>query len=69
MDFAIPGICKLEFSMGAHGMQWKSGTTEVERVSCQARLLGVKPRWNISTINGVQILESHQAWNELLKCK
>mmetsp|Transcript_104667 Transcript_104667/g.291420 ORF Transcript_104667/g.291420 Transcript_104667/m.291420 type:complete len:189 (-) Transcript_104667:164-730(-) len=69
MDIMIPGICKLDFSMGAHGLQWKAGTTEVERVSCQARLLGVKPGWNISTINGAEIRESHQAWNELLKCK
>lgn len=55
--------------MGSHGLVWKTGTTEVERVSCQARLLGVKPGWSISMVNGVQITESHHAWQELLKCK
>mmetsp|Transcript_59932 Transcript_59932/g.129977 ORF Transcript_59932/g.129977 Transcript_59932/m.129977 type:complete len:197 (-) Transcript_59932:187-777(-) len=68
-DFKIPGITAIEFAMGAHGLVWRSGSTEIERVSCQARLLGVKPGWNISTINGVAIHESHEAWNELLKCK
>uniref|UniRef100_A0A7S4QS52 Uncharacterized protein n=1 Tax=Alexandrium monilatum TaxID=311494 RepID=A0A7S4QS52_9DINO len=65
----MPGIAKLEFAMGAHGLVWKAGTTEIERVSCQARLKGVKPGWSISMINGVQITESHQAWQELLKAK
>lgn len=55
--------------MGAHGLQWKAGSTEIERVSCQARLLGVKPGWTINQINGQQILDSQTAWWELLKCK
>mmetsp|Transcript_98250 Transcript_98250/g.194643 ORF Transcript_98250/g.194643 Transcript_98250/m.194643 type:complete len:191 (-) Transcript_98250:145-717(-) len=65
----LPGFTKKEFAMGAHGLQWKAGSTEIERVSCQARLLGVKPGWTISTINGVQIMDSQNAWWELLKCK
>merc|ERR1719367_2284515 len=65
----LQGTAKLEFAMGSHGLVWKAGTTEIERVSCQARLLGVKPGWSISMINSEPILESHQAWNELLKCK
>eukprot|EP00931_Biecheleriopsis_adriatica_P076274 TRINITY_DN49_c0_g2_i2.p1 TRINITY_DN49_c0_g2~~TRINITY_DN49_c0_g2_i2.p1 ORF type:complete len:192 (-),score=77.84 TRINITY_DN49_c0_g2_i2:31-606(-) len=64
-----PGICKLEFAMGSHGLVWKSGTTEVERVSCQARLLGVKPGWSISMVDGKPIVESYEAWNELERCK
>ena len=68
--------------MGSHGLSWRAGSTEVERVSCQARLLGVKPGWSISTsaelrrvgwlsgtIDGVQIETSYQAWNELMRCK
>eukprot|EP00405_Crypthecodinium_cohnii_P019794 CAMPEP_0206482242 /NCGR_PEP_ID=MMETSP0324_2-20121206/38767_1 /ASSEMBLY_ACC=CAM_ASM_000836 /TAXON_ID=2866 /ORGANISM="Crypthecodinium cohnii, Strain Seligo" /LENGTH=196 /DNA_ID=CAMNT_0053960171 /DNA_START=187 /DNA_END=777 /DNA_ORIENTATION=+ len=65
----MPGICKLEFAMGAHGMKFKAGTTEIEGVTCQARLLGVKEGWNISMVNGVAITESYQAESELLKCK
>ena len=64
-----PGICKMEFAMGSHGLTWKTGSTEVERVSCQARLLGVKPGWSISMIDGVPIETSYQAWNELMRCK
>eukprot|EP00931_Biecheleriopsis_adriatica_P076272 TRINITY_DN49_c0_g1_i1.p2 TRINITY_DN49_c0_g1~~TRINITY_DN49_c0_g1_i1.p2 ORF type:complete len:190 (-),score=67.36 TRINITY_DN49_c0_g1_i1:208-777(-) len=64
-----PGICKLEFAMGSHGLVWKTGTTEVERVSCQARLLGVKPGWSISMVDGIPIVESHEAWNQLERCK
>ncbi|CAJ1326981.1 unnamed protein product [Effrenium voratum] len=64
-----PGICKMEFAMGSHGLTWRAGTTEVERVSCQARLLGVKPGWSISMIDGVPIETSYQAWNELMRCK
>eukprot|EP00930_Biecheleria_cincta_P005247 TRINITY_DN10616_c0_g1_i1.p1 TRINITY_DN10616_c0_g1~~TRINITY_DN10616_c0_g1_i1.p1 ORF type:complete len:219 (-),score=64.93 TRINITY_DN10616_c0_g1_i1:181-771(-) len=64
-----PGICKLEFAMGSHGLVWKTGTTEIERVSCQARLLGVKPGWSISMVDGKPIVESHEAWNELMRCK
>ncbi|CAK9041235.1 unnamed protein product [Durusdinium trenchii] len=64
-----PGICKLEFAMGSHGLSWRAGSTEVERVSCQARLLGVKPGWSISMIDGIPIETSYQAWNELMRCK
>jgi len=64
-----PGICKMEFAIGSHGLTWKTGSTEVERVSCQARLLGVKPGWSISMIDGVPIETSYQAWNELMRCK
>ncbi|CAK0911782.1 unnamed protein product [Prorocentrum cordatum] len=64
-----PGIAKLEFAMGAHGLVWATGTTTVERVSCQARLLGVRPGWSISMINGVAANDSATCWHELLKCK
>ncbi|CAE8708152.1 unnamed protein product, partial [Polarella glacialis] len=64
-----PGIAKLQFAMGSHGLVWKTGTTEVERVSCQARLLGVKTGWSISMIDGNPITEDHQAWSELMRCK
>ena len=59
----------MEFAIGSHGLTWKTGSTEVERVSCQARLLGVKPGWSISMIDGVPIETSYQAWNELMRCK
>lgn len=59
----------MEFAMGSHGLSWRAGSTEVERVSCQARLLGVKPGWSISMIDGVPIETSYQAWNELMRCK
>eukprot|EP00445_Apocalathium_hangoei_P068047 CAMPEP_0204135232 /NCGR_PEP_ID=MMETSP0361-20130328/16130_1 /ASSEMBLY_ACC=CAM_ASM_000343 /TAXON_ID=268821 /ORGANISM="Scrippsiella Hangoei, Strain SHTV-5" /LENGTH=161 /DNA_ID=CAMNT_0051088553 /DNA_START=81 /DNA_END=563 /DNA_ORIENTATION=+ len=68
-DNSLPGITKVWFAMGAHGLQWKPGSTEISGVSCQARLLGIKEGWAISMINGVPITESHMAWNELLKCK
>ena len=42
----------LRFAMGSHGLCWRAGSTEVERVSCQARLLGVKPGWSISSLVG-----------------
>merc|ERR1719356_1535517 len=73
-----PGIAKFTFAAGAHGLVWRPGTTEIERVSCQARLLGVKPLWSINMIKqppspadgySVQILDGCQAWTELLKCK
>lgn len=64
-----PGICKIEFAMGAHGLVWTTPGTTVERVSCQARLLGVKPGWSISMIDGKPITESQQCWHELLRCK
>jgi len=53
--------------MGSHGLEWKG--TEVVRCSCQARLLGVKPGWSISMINGQTVMESHQVWAELNKWK
>lgn len=64
-----PGIAKLEFAMGSHGLEWKTGGTDVVRVSCQARLLGVKPGWSINMINGVGVQDSNQIWTELNKCK
>jgi len=62
-----PGIAKLEFAMGSHGLEWKG--TEVVRVSCQARLLGVKPGWSINMIAGVPTTDSYQIWGELNKHK
>merc|ERR1719373_51305 len=69
VDLMTPGVTKLEFAMGAHGLVWATGTTTVERVSCQARLLGVRPGWSISMINGVAATDSATCWHELLKCK
>lgn len=66
---ATPGIVQYSFATGCHGLQWKPGTTEIERVSCQARLFGIKEGWSLSMVNGVPIVESWQAWNELMKCK
>jgi hypothetical protein len=68
----MPGIAKLEFTMGSHGLQWEK--TDVTRVSCQARLLGVKPGWSISTIGmlgeGQVVMEtSSQIWSKLHRCK
>jgi len=62
-----PGIAKLEFAMGSHGLEWKG--TEVVRVSCQARLLGVKPGWSINMINGQPVDDSYKIWGELNKNK
>lgn len=62
-----PGLAKLEFAMGSHGLEWKG--TEVVRVSCQARLLGVKPGWSINMIAGVPVPDSYQIWGELNKNK
>lgn len=62
-----PGLAKLEFAMGSHGLEWKN--CEVVRVSCQARLLGVKPGWSINMIAGVPVTDSYQIWNELHKNK
>ena len=42
--------------MGSHGLSWRAGSTEVERVSCQARLLGVKPGWSISSLEDMAML-------------
>ncbi|CAE8609717.1 unnamed protein product, partial [Polarella glacialis] len=64
-----PGIAKLQFAMGSHGLVWKTGTTEIERVSCQARLLGVKVGWSISMVDGQPIVESHEAWTQMMRCK
>ncbi|CAK0910730.1 unnamed protein product, partial [Prorocentrum cordatum] len=64
-----PGIVKFEFAMGAHGLVWTQGTTIVERVSCQARFLGVRPGWSISMVNGMPITDSVTCWHELQKCK
>jgi len=64
-----PGIAKLEFAMGSHGLEWKAGGADVVRVSCQARLLGVKPGWSINMINGVGVKDSNEIWTELNKCK
>merc|ERR1719424_1803191 len=68
MDMA-PGIAKLEFAMGSHGLEWRGPGTEVVRVSCQARLLGVKPGWSINMINGVPVQDSYMIWGELNKNK
>lgn len=68
-----PGIAKLAFAMGAHGLEWEG--TEIVRVSCQARLLGVKPRgpngpgWSINMIAGNTVSDSQQIWAELSRCK
>merc|ERR1719174_182207 len=62
-----PGIAKMEFAMGSHGLEWRQ--TEVVRASCQARLLGVKPGWSINMINGVPVTESFHILENLNKCK
>ncbi|CAK0834707.1 unnamed protein product [Prorocentrum cordatum] len=64
-----PGVVKFEFAMGAHGLVWTQGTTIVERVSCQARFLGVRPGWSISMVKGMPITDSVTCWHELQKCK
>merc|ERR1712113_324340 len=64
-----PGIAKYEFAMGAHGLQWKPENTEITKVSCRARLLGIQPGWSISMVNGVTVAQGYEAGNELLKCK
>mmetsp|Transcript_83015 Transcript_83015/g.130962 ORF Transcript_83015/g.130962 Transcript_83015/m.130962 type:complete len:192 (-) Transcript_83015:119-694(-) len=63
----LPGMCPLEFAMGSHGLEWKN--TEVVRVSCQARLLGVKPGWTINKIGEDFMYESWQVWEALNRCK
>merc|ERR1719436_1658080 len=68
-DAKAVGLEKKTFAMGSHGLQWKAGATVVESVSCQARLLGVRPGWSISTVSGVPIMTSHECWNELMRCK
>ena len=63
--------------MGSHGLSWRAGSTEVERVSCQARLLGVKPGWSISPSVAVVLLQGtsrifnqkHQGCGAIIRVK
>lgn len=74
LGMEMPGLTKKQFSAGAHGLVWKQGSLEIERVSCQARLLGVQKKWTITTINKegekpISIVDGAHAWQELMKCK
>ena len=61
-------IDHLRFAMGSHGLCWRAGSTEVERVSCQARLLGVKPGWSISSYAAnLQGVIGKNCWENLTK--
>eukprot|EP00747_Dinoflagellata_sp_TGD_P164228 gnl/TRDRNA2_/TRDRNA2_183861_c0_seq1.p1 gnl/TRDRNA2_/TRDRNA2_183861_c0~~gnl/TRDRNA2_/TRDRNA2_183861_c0_seq1.p1 ORF type:complete len:180 (-),score=67.78 gnl/TRDRNA2_/TRDRNA2_183861_c0_seq1:78-617(-) len=63
----MPGMAKIDFAMGSHGLEWNG--CNVVRASCQARLLGVKPGWSINMINGIPVTDSFQILENLNKCK
>jgi len=65
----MAGMAKIEFAMGSHGLEWKTGTTEVIRSTCQARLLGVRPGWSINMVGGDPVMEGWEVWEKLHKCK
>jgi len=63
----MPGITKIEFAMGSHGLEWKD--TEVTRSTMQAYALGVRPGWTISMINGNECQTSADVREQLNSAK
>jgi len=63
----MPGITKIEFAMGSHGLEWKE--TEVTRSTMQAYALGVRAGWTISMINGNECQTSADVREQLGQAK
>lgn len=63
----MPGITKIEFAMGSHGLEWKD--TEVTRATMQAYALGVRCGWQISMINGNECQTSADVREQLNQAK
>lgn len=63
----MPGITKIEFAMGSHGLEWKD--TEVTRSTMQAYSLGVRAGWTISMINGNECQTSADVREQLNQAK
>jgi hypothetical protein len=63
----MPGITKIVFAMGSHGLEWKD--TEVTRSTMQAYALGVRSGWTISMINGNECQTSADVRDQLNAAK
>eukprot|EP00746_Dinoflagellata_sp_MGD_P160744 gnl/MRDRNA2_/MRDRNA2_87639_c0_seq1.p1 gnl/MRDRNA2_/MRDRNA2_87639_c0~~gnl/MRDRNA2_/MRDRNA2_87639_c0_seq1.p1 ORF type:complete len:158 (-),score=64.08 gnl/MRDRNA2_/MRDRNA2_87639_c0_seq1:219-692(-) len=63
----MPGVTKIEFAMGSHGLEWKD--TEVTRSTMQAYALGVRAGWTISMINGNECQTSADVREQLNQAK
>ena len=63
----MPGITKIEFAMGSHGLEWRD--TEVTRSTMQAYALGVRAGWTISMINGNECQTSADVREQLAQAR